>query len=127
MNVWLSIVNFMQTIHAANIQGQGIQMQARNIIPVDEEVPTEGIDCELQPELCEENIVETPEEEELTEEIETEEIETEDIEEGRGGRRGIRARAKAVKNQAEVKKKPPNKKQSFLFFHLLFSSFTIKK
>ena len=54
---------------------------AEEIIPVDEEVPTEGIDCELQPELCEENIVEIPEEEELTEEIETEEIETEDIEE----------------------------------------------
>jgi hypothetical protein len=54
---------------------------AEEIIPVDEEVPTEGIDCELQPELCEENIVEIPEEEELTEEIESEEIETEDIEE----------------------------------------------
>jgi hypothetical protein len=54
-----------------------------------EEFPTEEIDCELQPELCEENFVipleeteeeELPEEEELTEEIETEEIETEEIE-----------------------------------------------
>ena len=26
---------------------------------------------------------------------------------------------KAVKNQAEVMERPPNKKQSFLFFHLL--------
>jgi hypothetical protein len=42
------------------------------------ESPTEGIDCELQPELCEENIVEIPEEEELTEGIETEDKEEEE-------------------------------------------------
>jgi hypothetical protein len=32
-----------------------------------------------------------------------------------------------MKIQAEVKERPPNKKQSFLFFHLLFFHFTIKK
>ena len=63
---------------------------AEEIIPVEEEVPTEGIDCELQPELCEVNFVEIPhdqleeteeeelpEEEELTETTEFEEVEEE--------------------------------------------------
>ena len=63
---------------------------AEQIIPVDKEVPTEGIDCELQPELCEEipNVPlevteeeELPEEEELTETTEIEEIEEEEEEE----------------------------------------------
>ena len=74
---------------------------AEEIIPVDEEVPTEGIDCELQPELCEENIVEIPnipleeteeeelpEEEELTETTEIEEIEEEEVEEESGESEG---------------------------------------
>jgi hypothetical protein len=62
-----------------------------------EEFPTEDIDCELQPELCEENFVEIPnvpleeteeeelpEEEELTETTEIEEIEEEESGESEG-------------------------------------------
>jgi hypothetical protein len=57
-----------------------------------EEFLTEGIDCELQPELCEENIPleeteeeELPEEEELTETTEIEELEEEESEEDESG------------------------------------------
>jgi hypothetical protein len=32
----------------------------------------------------------------------------------------VEAIAKAVKNQVEARERPPNKKQSFLFLHLLY-------
>ena len=125
----------MKEIHAMILIQPGNPNAAEEIIPVDEEVPTEGIDCELQPELCEENIVEIPnipleetEEEELPEEEElTETTEIEEIEkrkkDGRAKAVKIQAEAKtkAVKIQAEIRKGPPNKETTlFIFSSFIF-------
>jgi hypothetical protein len=77
---------------------EGFVLEGDGCVPEPEPAATEEIDCELQPELCEENFVEIPnvqleeteeeelpEEEELTETTEFEEVEEESSEEEDSG------------------------------------------